>query len=108
VTPVTYHEAAADELLNEIGYLELRAVGLGRRFFQEVQRGENLIARSPRAAVEVLPGIRKLILRKFRFSLIYTIEQDGLLILAVAHHNRRPGYWLGRAGEAEKERDGST
>jgi hypothetical protein len=41
VTPVKYHEAAEEELLHEIGYLELRANGLGRRFFAEVQRAEN-------------------------------------------------------------------
>ena len=32
MTPITYHEGAETELLNEIGYLELRATGLGRRF----------------------------------------------------------------------------
>jgi len=50
---VKYHEAAEEELLHEIGYLEQRANGLGRRF-----RGR--------------------ILRKFRCSLIYTMERDGL------------------------------
>jgi plasmid stabilization system protein ParE len=91
-----YHEAAEDELLNEIGHLELRAAGLGRRFFAEVQRAEKLIAQFPESAVEILPGIRKRVLQKFRYSLIYTIEKDGLLILAVAHHSRRPGYWVAR------------
>jgi hypothetical protein len=33
VTLIRYHEAAEAELLEEIGYLELRAKGLGRRFF---------------------------------------------------------------------------
>jgi len=46
VTPVRYHEAAEDELLDEIGYLELQAKGLGQRFFAEVRRTENLIASS--------------------------------------------------------------
>jgi len=40
VKPVRYHEAAEEELLNEIGYLELRAKGLGQRFFAEVRRAE--------------------------------------------------------------------
>jgi toxin ParE1/3/4 len=96
VIPVKYHEAAEDELLNEIGYLELRANGLGRRFFTEAQTAENLLAQFPESAPEILPGIRKRVLRKFPYSLIYTIEADELLILAVAHHSRRPGYWVGR------------
>jgi plasmid stabilization system protein ParE len=96
VTLIRYHEAAEDELLREIGYLESRASGLGRRFFAEIRRAENLISRLPESGAGILPGIRTCLLRKFRYSLIYTIERDGLLILAVAHHSRRPGYWVGR------------
>jgi toxin ParE1/3/4 len=98
VTPVRYHEGAESELLNEVGFLELRAKGLGRRFLAEVRHGERLITQFPEAAEEIRPGIRSRLLRTFRYSLIYSIEKDGLLILAVAHHSRRPGYWVGRAG----------
>ena len=94
--PVKYHEAAEEELLTQIAYLEDQARGLGRRFFTEVQRAENLIAQSPQSAAEILPGIRRYVLRKFRYALIYSIEEDCLLILAVAHHSRRPNYWAGR------------
>ena len=62
---VKYHEAAEDELLAEVGYLELRASGLGRRFLAEVRRAEDLIAQFPESAPEILPGIRKRVLRKF-------------------------------------------
>ena len=94
--PIRYHSAAEDELLAEIGYLELRAPGLGRRFYVEVRRAEDLITQFPKSAPEITPGIRKLVLRKFPFSILYSIEGDCLLILAVAHHRRRPGYWVGR------------
>lgn len=97
MTPVNYHEAAESELLNEIGYLEQRGRGLGRRFFAEISRAERLIAQFPESAQEIQPGIRKYVLQKFRYSLIYAIEEDGVLILAVAHHSRRPGYWVGRS-----------
>lgn len=106
--PVRYHEAAEDELLNEIGYLELRAKELGRGFFAEIKRAESLIAQFPESAEEVRPGIRKRILRKFRYSLIYSIEKSGVLILAVAHHSRRPGYWVGRGGSGNKETEGGA
>ena len=100
MTPVRYHAAAEDELLDELGYLEFQARGLGRRFFAEVRRTESLIAQFPQSGEEIRPGIRKRILQKFRYSLIYTIEKDVLLILAVAHHRRRPGYWLSRVRES--------
>lgn len=106
--PITYHEAAETELLNEIGYLELRAPGLGRRFYVEVRRAERLIAQFPESAEEIRPGIRKRILRKFRYSLIYSREADSVLILAVAHHSRRPEYWVGRVRNNDKETKGGA
>jgi len=93
---VRYHEAAQDELLAEIGYLELRVKGLGRQFLDEVRRAEDLIERLPAAGEEIRPAVRRRLLRKFRYSLIYSTEPEGPLILAVAHHSRRPGYWVGR------------
>jgi plasmid stabilization system protein ParE len=66
VTPIRYHEAAEAELLGEIGYLELRAKGLGRRFFAEIRRAENTIAQFPESGEEILLGIRRTMVRKFR------------------------------------------
>lgn len=101
MTPIKYHPAAEDELMNEIGYLELRALGLGRRFHAEVRKAESFIRQFPKSGHEISPGIRKHLLRKFPFSLIYSVETDGLLILAVAHHRRRPRYWIRRARRSE-------
>ncbi len=103
MTLLSYHEAAEEELLNEIGYLEFRSKGLGRRFLAEVQRAEGLIARFPEAAPEIRPGIRKRILHKFRYSIIYSNEKDCMLVLAVAHHSRRPNYWVSRVSRGAKE-----
>jgi len=94
--PLRYHEAAEEELLNEIGYLEVQAQGLGQRFFAEIRRAEDRIVQFPQSAQEIRPGIRTSILRTFQYSLIYSVELEGVLILAVAHHRRRPGYWAGR------------
>ncbi|MBA5865202.1 MAG: type II toxin-antitoxin system RelE/ParE family toxin [Nitrospira sp. CR1.3] len=69
---------------------------MGRRFFAEIRRAEERIAQFPESAQEIRPGIRKRVLRSFRYSLIYALESDGALILAVAHHRRHPGYWAGR------------
>ena len=54
------------------------------------------MAQFPEASQEIRPGIRKYVLRKFRYALIYALENDGLVILAVAHASRRPGYWVDR------------
>jgi plasmid stabilization system protein ParE len=95
---VQYHEAAEEELLHAIGYLESRSEGLGRRFYADIRRAETLISQFPESAPEILPGIRRRNLQKFPYSLFYSVESGELLVLAVAHHRRRPGYWVGRVG----------
>jgi plasmid stabilization system protein ParE len=58
MTRLRYHDAAEEELLHEIGYLEFQAQGLGRRFFAEIRRAEDRIAQFPQSAQEIRPGIR--------------------------------------------------
>ena len=41
-------------------------------------------------------GRRRLVMRRFPYSLIYSIVDQQIRILAVAHHSRRPGHWQDR------------
>ena len=93
---VRYHEAAEAELYDALGFLELRTKGLGRRLLNEVRRTAARIAEFPSLGAEIRPGVRKLPLRTFRYSLIYAVDDRSVLILAVAHASRRPDYWIGR------------
>lgn len=90
---VRYHQAAEAELYEALGFLELRAKGLGRRLLREVRRTTARIAEGPLLGPEIHPGVRKMRVRSFPYVLIYTINDEGVLILAVAHGSRRPGYW---------------
>jgi len=40
--------------------------------------------------------VRRRVLKRFPYSLVYLVHEDQVVILAVAHHKRRPGYWLPR------------
>lgn len=94
--PVRYLEAAENELLAEVAYLEDALPGLGKRFFNEIKRAERLVGEFPEASEEIRPGIRKRLVRTFRFSLVYAIQPEEIVIIAVAHPRRRPGYWTNR------------
>ena len=53
--------------------------------------------RYPAAGVVVRGFVRRLILPKFPYSLLYRVVDDNLIrILAIAHHKRKPVYWIGR------------
>ncbi|MGB5735533.1 MAG: type II toxin-antitoxin system RelE/ParE family toxin [Thiohalocapsa sp.] len=93
---VRYHEAAEAKLYDALGFLELRTKGLGRRLLNEVRRTAARIAEFPLLGAESRPGVRKLPVYTFRYSLIYALDDHSVLILAVAHASRRPDYWTGR------------
>lgn len=70
---------------------------LAERFLEEVERGMGLIAERPRVHAEIESGVRRVVLRGFPYSLIYTVEPGCVVVLAVMHDKRSPGYWRGRS-----------
>lgn len=92
--------AAEEELLDAVAWYEDQQGGLGARFLSEVERASKRIAERPRigplwAYSEVPEGVRRLSLRTFPYHVVY-VEDPRLVIVAVAHMKRRPGYWRTR------------
>lgn len=87
---------AQAELDEAVVWYASQAPGLGDGFLVEVLRCVQLIQRYPTGWHPLTPQIRRCRLRRFPYSLIYTVEADGVLILAVAHQHRKPGYWQDR------------
>ena len=77
-------------------FYEARSEGLGFEFLDGVQRLIDLIREHPKLGQSVPGGFRRAVLRRFPFSLIYSEERNEIVIIAVAHAKRRPGYWRGR------------
>lgn len=87
---------AQAELDEAIRWYAAQAPGLGDGFLVEVLRSFQLIQRLPAGWHPLTPDIRRCRLRRFPYSVIYTIEADEVLILAVAHQHRKPSYWRDR------------
>jgi toxin ParE1/3/4 len=90
------HPDARREFNDAVDYYERESPGLGLIFTDEVAAGFARIRQYPGAALQVTKDIRKLVLAKFPYSLIYETREDFLRILAVAHQRKRPYYWRGR------------
>jgi plasmid stabilization system protein ParE len=41
-------------------------------------------------------GIRRSLIRRFPYSLLYRVDADEIVVLAVMHQKRHPAYWLSR------------
>ena len=94
--PVRYHPEASDETVESALFYESRSEGLGSRFLSAVEDAESFIRNYPAAGKPSDNGTRRHRVRKFPFSLIYREHSDHILIVAVAHFSRKPGFWKER------------
>jgi len=90
---------ADEEFREAIRYYKKEAPGVGLKFLAEVRRGVTFITENPFAAVAVGSGIRRKVLNHFPYSLLYAVESELVVIVAVAHQKRRPRYWRTRLKE---------
>ncbi|MFQ5835430.1 MAG: type II toxin-antitoxin system RelE/ParE family toxin [bacterium] len=84
------------ELEDAIAYYEIEYPGLGKKFKQEVKISISRIAQYPEAWSLERGDIRKCLLHKFPYKLLYSIERDHIFIIAIAHQHRKPDYWIDR------------
>lgn len=63
---------------------------------REIDRAIAHLVEFPKAAKPVDRRHRSCKLRRFPFTLVYRVEADGIVIVAVAHAKRKQGYWRGR------------
>ena len=94
---VAFHPASSEEFLETAAYYEAQIPGLGERFTIEVERITEVLGDQPEIGQKIGGIYRRILLIRFPFSLIYSIEPDHIWIVAVAHHRRRPGYWKERS-----------
>ena len=94
---IVFHEKAEEELSEAAHHYEERASGLGHTFLDEVEKVLKEIQAHPKSGGFVGDEIRSKLLRRFPYRIMYAIDKDKIIILAIAHQKRRPGYWRPRA-----------
>jgi plasmid stabilization system protein ParE len=87
---------AEEEMTEASVFYEAATSGLGAGFLDEVQRVVNILREHPELGQAVGRDLRRALLHRFPFSLIHSVEVDEILIVAVGHQRRRPGYWRDR------------
>jgi hypothetical protein len=92
------HRLAVAEIDHEVDYYESCSVGLGVELEDEIDSLLETILQFPQAAPQWRdrPDRRVAVLDRFPFTLVYQIKTKEIVILALAHMSRRPGYWSRR------------
>ncbi|ACL72190.1 conserved hypothetical protein [Thioalkalivibrio sulfidiphilus HL-EbGr7] len=91
-----FHPEAEHELREAISYYEDIEPGLGYDLSVEVYYAIQRAVAHPQAWPVLDSDIRRVLVRRFPYGVLYSEEQDALLVLAVMNLHREPGYWKGR------------
>jgi toxin ParE1/3/4 len=95
-----FHPEALVEYASAVrGYEESR-LALGARFIEQVEAAIMTVCESPERWPVLEQDIRRCLTRIFPFAILYSIEGEYVLILAVMHCHRKPRYWRTRVETA--------
>jgi plasmid stabilization system protein ParE len=97
-----FHPAARQELDSAVERYDQELPGLGLDFLDAVEHSIHSIVERPAAwqcADTLVAGqeIRRFVMARFPFSIVYYVADDVVRIVAVAHGRKKPGYWRSRA-----------
>jgi hypothetical protein len=96
---IEVRDEARVEIREAFAFYEERRRGLGRQFLLSLDALVERIHRQPRAFPVIDGSVRKAMLRRFPYALIFDLEEDRETISAAFHGRRRPGTWSDQVSE---------
>ena len=87
---------AQRELDDAVAWYNEQAAGSGQEFLDELDRAVRRAVTFPMSCPEIEPGVRRCLLARFPYGLIYGVDRKTIVVVAVAHLHREPRYWVGR------------
>jgi plasmid stabilization system protein ParE len=93
---VRFLSLANQEVADAVQWYDQKSEGLGREFLDELDRVVRLVRAYPLMATQIVEEIRRFLFTRFPYSLVYGIDQETIVVIAVAHQHREPRYWADR------------
>ena len=94
---VSIHRSAEQELNEAAYYYSQESHGLGSTFLDELERTIDRIVDHPEAGPLVEETVRRRLVPRFPYAVLYSVREDEVRILAIMNQKRRPFYWRGRS-----------
>jgi hypothetical protein len=93
--------AAAEEASEAAAWYETQRPGLGSEFERAVDAAldlleEEIVPLAPALGAAGEHGAKRLILKRFPYDVVVRERGDDIVVIAFAHHSRKPGYWRDR------------
>ncbi|WP_228614603.1 type II toxin-antitoxin system RelE/ParE family toxin [Alkalimonas sp.] len=96
---VKFIAPARREFLQEVLYYNEQKPGLGAAFVLDIEEATVRAVTFPEAGSPAPMNTKRVFAQKFPFSVVYRPDNEGIVVFAVAHHSRKPKYWVSRIVE---------
>ena len=85
--------------MDAVAWYDEQRFGLGQELLNTIRDALSTIQQNPAIGSPVAERLksRRLLVRRFPYSIVYLVEANQVLVLAIAHHAQRPGYWKDRS-----------
>ena len=95
---IKFLRIANTELLETFNWYEEQGLGLGYQFIDAFNKSINLISTFPEIYNEIQFGIRRCIIKKFPYGILYKFyeKKNEILVIAIYSFKREPNYWIDR------------
>ncbi|WP_042711203.1 type II toxin-antitoxin system RelE/ParE family toxin [Crocosphaera watsonii WH 8501] len=91
-----FHPEALKEYADAVRYYTEQRTEVAQAFINAIEDAVYRVRESSTRYNAIDDDVRRCMTRRFPYGILYTIEQDYILILAVMHCSREPGYWKSR------------
>ncbi len=89
-------EPAEEEMLNAAFFYESQAKNLGLDFLRIIGNTLKDISKNPLQWPIIDCGVRRRLINRFPYAILYRLDGNQIVIVAIMHLHRRPNYWLKR------------
>jgi hypothetical protein len=89
---------ASLELTEAVRWYESKRAGLGGELVDEFSESIARLTRDPESGTPISADqkTRRLLLARFPYQVVYRLRPSVIVVVALAHLKRRPGYWKHR------------
>lgn len=91
-----FHPEAKIEIREAAEYYENCQISLGKTYLLAVESAIQRLSFYPTAWRKIRDPFRRILVKKFPYGIIYSVDQDEIFIAAVMHLRRKPDYWYKR------------
>jgi hypothetical protein len=94
---------ARREMDDAFKWYETQTPGLGYEFLDEIDHVVHRVTVFPSGAPEIERGLRRVLVNRFPYGLVYGQTERRIVVVAVAHLHREPRYWIDRMASDKED-----